>query len=217
MIDYNEKERVNPEEMLSDEQRMQQQDESAINFRGSSEKEDVAYLRDIHPIIEGTKNHYNQETLANLVEEPLLKACRNLYSKNIKTLMSSANSEDIKRGIVEIILDNDSLSEENKKIFSQLVVEGNANIVFDPTRGEGVNQHRIIITVNNDTTVQQIEEKSMEIVNLFLPQDKPINAYTIDEMREIYGISNMTVEDILQTGSWISYDEEKKLFHIELD
>src|ERR1035437_10524830 len=58
-----------------------------------------------------------RESLSKLVEAPLLEACEDLYDKNIRTAMSSANKKDIEYGgHAYIDIDFDSLSEENKAI-----------------------------------------------------------------------------------------------------
>jgi len=172
------------------------------------------FLRDVQPIHEGAgQNLSNIKELSQFVEKPLLRACQAFLDKNIKTLMSSANVNDIRRGIVEIILDDESLSQENKGIFRTLIEEGKADIFFDTTREGGVNQYRLIIRVGENTTIQEIEDQSMEIADRFLAQGKPLNAYSLEEMREIYGNPKLTKEDILSTD-WISYDEKNQLFKI---
>jgi len=73
-------------------------------------------IADIKPIAEGSSDHfYKKSALGKYVEEPVLKACEILWEKNIKTVMSSANRNDIGR-FAYIDIDYRFLSEKNKRI-----------------------------------------------------------------------------------------------------
>ena len=96
---------------------------------------------DVKPIWAKYVPVYNEEDLNDIVELPLLNACKDLFRKNIRTIMSSCNKfnviglnkyagdkeagENMKfmysygEGYAWIMLDYDSLSEENKLIISK--------------------------------------------------------------------------------------------------
>ena len=97
-------------------------------------------ISNIKPIIfDGDINLDDVSTINECIEPPLRKACKQLTEKGIKTIMSSCNSEDVKNrnikinsyrvgqgfnppffignGYAWIIIDWESLSEENKYIF----------------------------------------------------------------------------------------------------
>lgn len=97
-------------------------------------------ISSIKPIIfDGDINLDNVSTINECIEPPLKKACKLLNEKGIKTIMSSCNSEDVKNrnvkinfyrvgrgsnppffignGYAWIIIDWESLSDENKSIF----------------------------------------------------------------------------------------------------
>ena len=53
-------------------------------------------ISEVEPIAEGRGRHVRtREELKNLVEIPLLATCEELYDKNIRTLSTSANKNDI--------------------------------------------------------------------------------------------------------------------------
>jgi len=97
-------------------------------------------ISDIKPIIfDGDINLDDVSTINECIEPPLKNACKQLNEKGIKTIMSSCNSEDVKNrnvkidsyrvgkgsnppfflgnGYAWIIIDWESLSDENKSIF----------------------------------------------------------------------------------------------------
>lgn len=97
-------------------------------------------ILDIKPIIfDGDINLDNISTINECIEPPLRNACKQLNEKGIKTIMSSCNSEDVKNrnvkidsyrvgqgfnppffignGYAWIIIDWESLTDENKSIF----------------------------------------------------------------------------------------------------
>lgn len=73
-------------------------------------------IAEIKPI-EKNRNEIikTRQEIRNYVETPLVDACEHMWDLNIRTLASSANSKDIGYQAY-IIVDFDSLSEENKKI-----------------------------------------------------------------------------------------------------
>ena len=117
------------------------------------------YIRDIKPIDYFGINLLNIESpeaiMENIIEEPLKKPCKTFYKKGIRTVMSSANKnnivqvskkkkdlvpeiyldastfEDAGKGYAWIMLDFDSLSDENKDTLFQLEekVDENGNKV----------------------------------------------------------------------------------------
>lgn len=79
---------------------------------------DTLKIEDVYPLNRDQfgVNLKNREDIKRIVEIPLVEACEIFWDKNIKTVESSANKEDIQSGHGWIVLDWDSLSEENKKI-----------------------------------------------------------------------------------------------------
>ena len=65
----------------------------------------------------------SRDDLRKIVEEPCIAACLYLYDKNIFTINSSANKQNIgNNGTIGIHYD--SLSEENKEVVKQLAKDG---------------------------------------------------------------------------------------------
>jgi len=79
-----------------------------------------------------------RDDLRKIVEEPCLAACLYLYDRNIRTVNSSANRQNIgNNGWIGI--DYDSLSESNRKILEQLMSEG---IIDAKVLGDGTGRRR---------------------------------------------------------------------------
>lgn len=103
----------------------------------------------------------NRNEIKELVEEPLVKACEIFWDKNIKTYDSSANAKDIKSGVCHIRLDYESLSEENREV---------AREYGEPYSSVGYWVTDINIPAEENITVKEIENKSVEIANEFYKQ-----------------------------------------------
>jgi hypothetical protein len=164
-------------------------------------------LADI-PVIEGStdKMIWSRDQLKTLIEGPLLQACEELYDKNIRTISSSANRTDIKTGHVYIIIDFDSLSEENKKIA----------LHFDsPFEYGGSQAVKIIIPVSDKTTVDEISQEAIRISGAFQKQSASwIPKYTLEDLKMIAGISadDKTYDE---PSAWkdFYYDPKEQLFY----
>lgn len=103
----------------------------------------------------------SKEEIKKFVEQPLLKACEVLYDKNIKTLASSANKKDIEIGEAYIIIDYDSLSDNNKEI---------AKGFASPIEYDGINAVKIIIPIDENMFIQRIEKEAIETADAFEKQ-----------------------------------------------
>lgn len=183
------------------------------NSVGKAE-EDISrpvYIKDVDPIPESTKAVYSREDLEQIVEAPLIKACQELYDKNIRTIMSSANFHNINEGHGLITLRYDDLTEENKQVFAQLIQEGLATILRDFGRSGSI-AHHILVPLDENSTVQEVEAKALEIVERFLTQEAPLNSYTLDEMRQVHGGKNLTIDEVLERDPLVYYDAKSGLF-----
>lgn len=169
------------------------------------------YLREI----EGNGYSRNQlivkkEMIKDLVEEPLVPACEELYDKNIQTLESSANITDlIHRKHVGIVIEYDSLSQENKdvafKYFGGFVLsEDDIRVVS------------IKIPVETNSQIKEIIDKSLLEVAKFKKQ--PLSwskTFTFKEVVKIITlseeISGYSPEDFTD---YFYYDKESEIFYL---
>jgi hypothetical protein len=155
------------------------------NFNKSKEQLEAKYLHQI----EGNGYSRNQmivnrEMIKDLVESPLVPACEALYDKNILTLESSANSEDLNRGNVSIVIDYNSLSQENKQFVNE---EFGVPIVS----GDGISVVAIEIPVQRDTTIEEIIGQSLKKTERFKKQ--PLTWTTTYSLKEV--VKSFTGED----------------------
>lgn len=138
-------------------------------------------IKDVEPIRKNRSTMIqNSEHLKELIEKPLLPACEVLYQKNIQTLESSANAEDIKyRGNARIAIDWNSLSAENRIIARNMGLEP---ISYDRTRSISIQT-----LIDEAMTISQISDKMKEIVQPFVEQEPTwIPKYSIDDLRGLY-------------------------------
>ncbi len=143
--------------------------------------------------IEKNKNElvWKRERLEGLVEPPFLKACEELYDKNIRTLSTSANKKDVAVGYAHMIIEVASMSSENVTIAEDVATEeGNEIVEYD--RRQALVVH---IPVDETTTTGEIEEQSMEIASKFKRQ--PLTwtpVLTLDVLKTRYGIEASSTE-----------------------
>lgn len=104
-----------------------------------------------------------REQLAALVERPLLSACEELYDKNIITLGTSANVQDVEYNDWEnpgqkkpgdgayIIIDFDTLSTKNQEIGKSL-----GEVYF----ADDGNQLKIVIPLTRESTFEDVQTQA---------------------------------------------------------
>ena len=177
----------------------------------------------------------NRDMLAEFVENPLLKPCQDLWDKGILTMASSANKKDL-GSYAYLILDWDSLSEENRKIAkacaTKFVLPQESEIyIFQKPVNERVvwvdpRPHydkrgaiTIAIPVNESTNVSEIERGVVEVTDKFKKQNANwVKGFSIDDLRKWYGMDDTDIcnpEDFVESGYY--YDEESQLFFLSED
>lgn len=121
--------------------------------------EEVAVIPESPTVIE------TRDQIKKLVELPLIAACEVFYDKNIKTTASSANKKDIKAGYVYILIDFDTLSEDNK-----LIAQGYGQPVQNSGFGNCGKLLSIRIPVDESTPIDEISQKAVDIARSFKKQ-----------------------------------------------
>lgn len=112
----------------------------------------------------------NEERFEEIVDPPLVEACKILYRKGIKTNQSSANSVDVWKGYAFIEIDPGSLSEENRIVAEDLMQEGKmVKELKEITSGKG--WFLILPISNREVTCQELHEQACLIAELFKHQD----------------------------------------------
>lgn len=139
-------------------------------------------ISEVVPICKDVGFITERSQILELVEEPCLPACLELYDKNIFTTSSSANGNT---NIAEIVIAYDYLSDENKSVIESLRLEGCA-------RGEKGNSGRddddveLVVPINESSTVLNVQKSFLDIVNNFKNQDVLYGFRTLDEAKESY-------------------------------
>ncbi len=167
-------------------------------------------LSEVAPIEEeGNQTIKEKSQIKDIVDKPLLLACEEMWDKNIKTISSSANKKDIEKGEASIVIDFESLSEENKQIARQY---GN------PVDYDNIKAIEIIIPISEETTVEELSQKAFEIAHSFKKQSFTwAPTYTIDVLKETYciGAEETQYDD---PDTWIKegyyYNAESETFYI---
>lgn len=159
----------------------------------------------------------DREHLRKFIEEPCLAACLYLYDRNIRTVDSSANKNDI-NGRAYIGIDYDSLSDENKKVVENLIEQGiveRKELGNEGRRGERYIMISTLIT--ESSTVGQVNDWFMKAVSSFQMQDLLYGRYSQQEIKQelesTWGMK-ISIEDIEQIAldMGYAYDEDEKVF-----
>ena len=178
------------------------------NFKPNPEQPEFSSLAKVSAIEESRNQMITaKEQLRQFVEQPLLDACEELYDKNIRTLATSANEKDIQTGEAYIIIDFDSLSEENKRVAQQYA---------KPMQYDGMNVVKIIIPVSEMMSPDEISQQAKKIADTFQRQSATwVPRYTLDDLKKIYGIDETeTKYDDPSTWEGYFYDPESKQFYL---
>lgn len=174
---------------------------------------------EIKPIWEDYVPVLREDDLDEIIELPLLNACKELYRKNIITIMSSCNMFNIKGfdsytqdvemnqhlkktyAIGEkhawIMLDYDSLSEENKKIMAEYYKKEEENFIYSVENHDDYNdapadfkekckdsmdmphyKKRAIILrypLTKNTTTKEVNDYYLSICQSLKPQQEKLN------------------------------------------
>lgn len=162
---------------------------------------------------------HTKEQLKEIVELPLLAACEELYEKNIRTIASSANKKDIEFGQANIMIDFDTLSEENKAIARKFAAPEK-----DTGHWGGGQILLLMIPVSASSTVKEISQQALAMAKQFkwqpavwIPKRTPESfTATIDQLKEGFYLESPEYDDP-NSAAWkrlgYDYDPEKKLFY----
>lgn len=165
-------------------------------------------LARIEPIEKGRNAMFrNRDEIKEYVEPPLVDACENFWDLNVRTLNSSANSKDIGHQAY-IIIDYNSLSEDNKKIALE------SGVLDENYDGRPV--VNIGIPVNESTVAEEIKTKAIEISRKFQKQKATwIPSWTLQDMKQWYGIEpeddRFGIDAFREEGFY--YDSESNKFY----
>ncbi|HSX43949.1 MAG TPA: hypothetical protein VLE69_01455 [Candidatus Saccharimonadales bacterium] len=127
------------------------------------------FVREVEPIFMGCAIPGDRESLAFVVEAPLIEPCQDLFDKNIRSVISSANVNDIRTGFAYITLDCSTMSDENLIVVDEMKLE-TAPIQL-PAGGELL-VGLLTLPIKYDTKVQELSRKALESTGLFKLQPK---------------------------------------------
>lgn len=127
------------------------------------------FVRDVVPIFMAAAITEDRETLAYIVEAPLVLACQDLFDKSVRSVVSSANANDIQTGFAYITLDCSTMSEENTSIVNKLKLKTSSLRI--PEGGELL-LGLLKFPIREDTRVQELSRRALESTGLFKFQEK---------------------------------------------
>lgn len=158
-------------------------------------------IKDINPIWANSVTILNESDLNRVVELPLLEACKILFKKNIRTLMSSCNrynvngldnyldnpiigkkmSEiyEIGNGFAWIMFDYDALNLENQEIFRELHQNNPESVIYTLDNEELLFNADIKFKKNYKET--EIECYGRRVVILRLKLDKNTTSKEVED------------------------------------
>jgi len=146
-----------------------------------------------------------RDEIVKLVEVPLVKACEILYDLNIQTMSTSANKGNVGDG-GHISINPDSLSDENRKIAEEIGSVGSYDLLY------------IKIPIKAGSTIEEIEQKSLELVDKF--QKQPFfwcPRFSMLDMKKMYAIPDdeegWSPEDFTNENSYY-YDVGSETFFL---
>lgn len=166
--------------------------------------------------IEKNRNEiiFNRTELKDFVEPPLLKACEDLYDKNIRTLETSANKKNLASKYAYINIDVTSMSPENTLIAQGIAQKEEGDIL----EYDGKQVLVVKIPIKDETTTSEIEEQSVKLASMFKKQ--PLtwsSALTIAQLKKVYGRDESKTE-YNNPQIWIDegfyYDKESDRFYL---
>ncbi len=128
---------------------------------------DTLKIENINPL---NRDKFNvalqrRENIKRIVELPLVEACELFWDKNIQTVVSSANKENIQSGHGWILLDWESLSDENKQI-----AQSQNGCVRKAHGGSETLFYDLEIPMSKDMLVKDISKNATELANKFQKQ-----------------------------------------------
>ncbi len=195
------------------------------NIEKGGEKESGKLITQIEPKEDsGWRVIRNKEMISEMVELPLIDACKGLYEKNIETVSTSANRKDVEdadpekgpRAYIEI--NKESMSKENMEIlrsvrenlFNDYTVEG-----FDDDSEKTV---MIYIPFNENSSVDEIRIKAENLAEMFKKQEplwisnnKERYIKSRETLEKEWNVEESTREDWENEGYY--YDAEEGLFY----
>ena len=114
-----------------------------------------------------------RDDLKDVVEEPCLKACQQLFDKNIETMDSGCNGENCSDRAY-IVINYDTLDVNNKRVADDMVKHNTAR--FLPKSDESIrhyfNQLYVQISVTPEDYVRSVEQRLSNVLQGFVPQQK---------------------------------------------
>lgn len=153
------------------------------HFNHNEYEKSEKLISDIEPIeVSANMLLKDEEDINKMIEEPLQKQIKEIIEKGIKPLSSSANKKDIEAGYGHIIIDYESLSDENKNIVRK---EGYKIIEFGTKEKKTAIEFKI--PINQTTRIEEVREKAKKITKELNQQPANwIPEYSIEKIMEFF-------------------------------
>lgn len=175
-------------------------------------------LKDVLQIASpGSEDITDHSMIDRLVEEPVRRAVHELYDRNIRTYMSSANLEANSDGVANVSMYFDFLSDTNKSIVMRLIHEGVAEMSRTDT---GAPLVKLLFSVDPGEPVWADIVESQSVLKVSELQKQPFlwcTRYTEARLAAIFGAQSgeFSIEDWKKEG--YVFDPETELFFLSSD
>lgn len=145
-----------------------------------------------------------------LIEAPLLEAVQLLYDKNIGTIAASANVKDVGEGGC-IVINYNTLSEENRRIAEALVDEG---VAYWSALSEVKVVHWVVPIHHRLMPVKLVREKALELARRFKLQPFTwVRRYTLDDLTLEFRLRDKPCPAFFEARGYF-YDQKEGLFYL---
>ncbi|MBW6442038.1 hypothetical protein K0B04_04025 [Patescibacteria group bacterium] len=157
-----------------------------VNSENTSETNTPESISQIRDIQESGVEFRGRGEIPKYVEKPLVKACEELYDKNIMTTWSSANYKNIDFNYPGCIyVDFKSLSDENREIAREMVEEKKAKFLNVHTFDGPARQLNLIIPISRESNVEEVEQYGLQLAERFKSQQLTWGYWdSVDHLKE---------------------------------
>lgn len=177
-------------------------------------------IRDIEPICLTGNDIISETQFKEFIEEPCIEACKDLYYKNIITVQSSANKDDIGH-YAWITIDKRTLEDKNVEIFNNLLDRKEKNVLVINNKQNILENYnnliKISVPIDENDSVDLISKSFLAITNNFDKQDILCGRISFEEFAnelfyELYELNTIPyfkninqLEKILKSYEILSY------------
>ena len=162
----------------------------------------------------------NRDAIIYYADEPCVEACQLLYDLNIETFTSGGHSGD---NYAIIGIRYDSLSEDNKKVAQEMILNGLIKPV-DIDNHNSITSKSIYLKVpiSDSSLVGEVSDKLIQLASMFQQQDVLFGRTTIEELKseeKAIGLPGLVdfKREMMYSSDGITYFASDDLLHKHIE